>query len=212
MTYPPQPTGAPVEKRRPGTVTFAVTLQVLLALGMIVSAITNYVYGPDADAAAQAELARQGLDVSDLPEGTDFSGGGGGTGMVVPIVIAVLILVLAILNFGGNRVGRILTWIFQPLVLICGGIVAALQVALEPFLQWTFDNSGDERVEALDAGRIVDAILSAYPGWSQVVDYAVLVLATVGSLLIIILLAVPASSAYFRKEPPQTYIPGAPPQ
>ncbi|WP_155830310.1 hypothetical protein [Glycomyces tenuis] len=201
----------PMEKQpRPGAVTFAVVLQLLLAAAMAATAVLTMLYGADAQEAYEAELNAQGVDVDTLPAGsTSF---GGGSNLVFPIVVIVILVVLALLNAAGNRVGRILTWVFQPLVLICGGFVFASALFGEQLTQWAFDNSGDETLESLDAGQLLEAAYNAYPGWSVVVDWATVLLTTLGSLLVIILLAVPAANAYFRKEAPPTYIPGAPTQ
>lgn len=197
-------------KTRPGTVTFAVLLQWLLALFLAVTSVVGFIYGSDAQEAFEDELAAQGVDVADMPAGS--ANFGGDVQSVIPMAIAIIILiVLALGNGAGNRVTRILTWIFQPLVLLCGGVLFAGQLAAAPLMQWGFDNSGDEQLENLDAEALIDAAYGAYPGWSLAVDWIVLALATLGSLLVIILLAVPSANAYFRKEEPEQYIPGAPP-
>lgn len=195
-------------RSRPGTVTLAVVLQLLLALTMVVSGVLNVVYGADAQQAYEDELAAQGAGDSQLA--IDSGGFEGSSNLVFPIVVAVLMLVLALLNALGNRVGRILSWVFQPLVLVCGGIVLAGSLFAASLMQWSFDNSGDEQLENLDAAALVEAAYGAFPSWSFLVDWAVVLLATLGSLLVIVLLAVPSSNAYFRKEVPPTHIPGAP--
>ncbi|WP_157930440.1 hypothetical protein [Glycomyces xiaoerkulensis] len=210
MTNPPQ---ADQRKPRPGTVTLAVWLQLLLAVGMAVSTITGFVYGADADQALVDELERQGTDVGELPEEygvTEQTFEPAGADLILPLVIVAGLVLLALFNLAGNRVTRILTWVFQPLVLICGGFVLALQVFLANFMQMGFD-AADPPID-LDAQALVDAAMDAYPAWATWVDYAVFALATLGSLLVIILLAVPASNAYFRKEEAPPDIPGAPPQ
>ncbi|MEU6249038.1 hypothetical protein [Glycomyces sp. NPDC047010] len=196
----------PPAKTRPGSVTFAVWLQILLALLLVVQAVAGLLYGADAQSAAEAELAAQGYAVSDLPEGTTFEGGG--LNAIGPFVFAALILVLAFLNGAGNRVGRILTWIVQPLVLICGGFLAATQFFAVSFMEAGLEATGD--AEGLDVQALFDAVTGAYPAWTTWVGYATFALAILGSLLVIILLAVPSANAYFRKEEPEVFIPGAP--
>ena len=199
------------KKPRPGSATFAVWLQLLLAVFLAISAVTGFLYGADAEEAFEAELANQGVDVSQLPDNSS-NFGGDATSLVISIVLILILVVLALLNGAGNRVGRILTWIFQPIVLICGGFIVLSQLFFATFLQAAFDNSGDSQLEALDVQALVDAAFGAYPGWTTIVDWAVAILATLGSILVIILLAVPASNAYFRKEAPPNFIPGAPTQ
>ncbi|GAA1693756.1 hypothetical protein GCM10009830_46920 [Glycomyces endophyticus] len=198
---PPQPTG----KSRPGSVSFAVWIQILLALFLAAQAVVGYLYGADAQAAAEAELEAQGYTLSDLPDGFTFEGGG--VNAIAMIGFAVVLIVLALLNGAGNRVGRILTWIVQPLVLICGGFLAFGLFAGAASLDAGLEASG---TEGLDAQALIDAAYGAYPSWTAVVDYGVIALGVLGSLLVIVLLALPASNAYFRKEEPEKFIPGAP--
>ncbi|RRR98380.1 hypothetical protein [Glycomyces terrestris] len=200
---PPQPTG----KTRPGSVSFAVWLQILLAVFFVAQTIIGFIYGPDAQAAAEAELEAQGFSTADLPEGTTFESGGATA--FVPIAFAVLLIVLAVLNAAGNRVGRILTWIVQPLVLICGGLIAFTLFFAAASLEAGLEATGEG--EGLDVQALFDAVYGAYPSWTAVVDYGLVALATLGSLLVIVLLAVPSANAYFRKEEPEKFIPGAPP-
>ncbi|GAB4003467.1 hypothetical protein GCM10029992_45260 [Glycomyces albus] len=95
-------------------------------------------------------------------------------------------------------------------MLICGGLVYASSLFYAQGLQWSLDSSGDSSLEELEAEPLVDAALDAFPAWSSVIDWAVLLLATLGSVLVIILLAVPSSNQFFRKDEPEKYIPGAP--
>lgn len=200
---------APQRKARPGTVTFAVTLQILLALFLAVSSVLAFVYGPEADQAFEDELARQGFEVADLPENSARFDSGA-AGLIMMLVVVAILLVLAFFNGAGNRVTRILTWVLQPLVLLCGGFIFAGQLFMAQFLQWGLDNSGDSDLEALDAQSLVDAAYDVYPSWTVVIDWSLVALATLGSLLIIILLAVPSANRFFRKDEPEKYIPGAP--
>jgi hypothetical protein len=196
----------PAPKTRPGSVTFAVWLQIILVVLLAVQAVAGLLYGADAQAAAEAELEAQGYSISDLPEGTTFEGGG--VNAIGPFAFAALILVLALLNGAGNRVGRILTWIVQPLVLICGGFLAATQFFAVSFMEAGIESTNGP--EDLDVQALFDAVTGAYPAWTTYVGYATFAFAILGSLLVIILLAVPSANAYFRKEEPEKFIPGAP--
>lgn len=59
-------------------------------------------------------------------------------------------------------------------------------------------NSSDATLADINVKAFVDAATGAYPAWFPYVVTARFVLATLGSLLIIILLAVPSANAYFR--------------
>jgi hypothetical protein len=212
MTNPPQSEAdqPPARTRRPGSVATAMWIQILLALAIVASAVSSALYGADAQSAAEEELAAQGVDLSEVPEGTFAFEQGTGT-LVFNIVVALGLIVLAVLNGAGKRPARIITWVVQPLVLICGAVMFTGQLFGEQLMQYAVDNSGSSGLEDVDVAAVVQAAYEAYPAWTQVVSYIVLALTTVGSLAVIILLALPASNAFFRKQQAQTYIPGAPP-
>jgi len=211
MSYPPPAPPVPqaeppAARTRPGSVTFAVWLQILLAAFLLASTVVSYLYGADSQAAAEAELQAQGVPLSDLPQGTTFEPGVGS--LAFNVVIAAGLIVLALLNAAGKRPARVITWIVQPIVLVCGAFGALSQLFLATVLEYGIENSGVE--SDIDVAAVVDAVYGAYPAWTDIVSYGVLALSTLGSILVIVLLAVPASNAYFAKAEPQNFIPGAP--
>ncbi|WP_112133384.1 hypothetical protein [Glycomyces dulcitolivorans] len=198
----------PAPKTRPGSVTFAVWLQILLALFLLAGTAVSFLYGPDAADAADAALEAQGYAVTDLPEGTSFETGTGS--LAFNVVIALGLIVLALLNGAGKRPARVITWIVQPIILVCTLAGLAFTLFLSQTLTYLFESSGDETLEDLDIEAVVQATVDAYPAWTDIVSYGSLALGLLGSLLVIILLAVPSANAYFRKEEPEKFIPGAP--
>jgi len=202
MTDPPQPSAALVQKkRRPRSVTFAATLQLLLALTFLISTIVSYLYGPDAQAAAEAQVVSQGYPAAVLTQ-NNVRFKEGRIQFALPIAIVLALAALALLNLAGNRVGRILSWIFHPIMLIGGGYIIAGQVFTAQFLESAFKNSGNATLENINVQAVVDAAAQAFPTWLPYLLDAKFALATLGSLLIIILLAVPAAKTYFRKGEP----------
>jgi fumarate reductase subunit C len=201
---PPQPAG----KVRPGSVTLAVWLQILLAVFLLAQTVVSFVYGPAAGDAAADALEAQGVAASDLPEGTSFEPGAGA--LAFNVVLAVGLCILAALNGAGKRPARIITWIVQPIMLVCTLAGLASTLFMTQFLTYMFESSGDPTLETLDVEAIVDAVTGAYPAWTAVLSWGALALGLLGSLLVIILLAVPSANAFFRKEEPEKYIPGAP--
>lgn len=188
-----------MKKRRPGGVTLAATLQLLLALTFLISAAVAYLYGADAQALAEAELARQGFPAQVLTDNNvrfDESA----AGLVLPIMIALCVTALALLNLAGNRIGRILTWIFQPTLMIGGGIIIAGQVFVARSIELAFESSSDSTLKNIDVQALVEAAKTAFPGWYEYHIYVRFALVTLGSLLVIVLLALPSANAYFRKE------------
>jgi hypothetical protein len=111
---------------------------------------------------------------------------------------AVGLVVLAVLNLAGNPAGRIGSWIFQPLLLIAGVLIPSRQVFTARFLASAFKNSDDATLAGINVEAFIDAATGAYPAWFPYVVSARFALATLGSLLIILLLAVPSANAYFR--------------
>lgn len=149
MSYPSQPEVAPVQHRsRPGSVTVAATLQLLLAVTFLIAATVALVYGPDAQAAGEAELVRQGFPAQVLTEhNVRFDEGVGG--IVPAYVIAVALATLALLNLAGKRIGRLLSWICQPIVLIAGAVIMSSQVFVVQFLTSAFESSGDATLRSI---------------------------------------------------------------
>jgi hypothetical protein len=125
-----------------------------------------------------------------------------GIQFALPIAIVLTLVALALLNLARNRSGRILSWIFHPIMFIGGGYIIAGQVFTAQFLESAFKNSGNATLENINVQAVVDAAAQAFPTWLPYLLDAKFALATLGSLLIIILLAVPAAKTYFRKDEP----------
>jgi hypothetical protein len=186
-----------VAQSRPGSVTLAVLLQLLLAATFVIMPTLAFLYGARAQAAAEAEVARQGFP-ADVLARNHVNFGEGAIGLLLAVAIALGLVVLAVLNLAGNPAGRIGSWILQPLLFIAGGLILSRQVFTARFLAPAFKNSGDATLAGINVKAFVDAATGAYPAWFLYVVSARFVLATLGSLLIIILLAVPSANAYFR--------------
>jgi hypothetical protein len=185
------------EKRRPHSVVLAATLQLLAVVPFLIGSAVVLVYGAGAQAAAEAEVVRQGLPAAILADhGISF--GSNTAEIPLPITIALILTTLALLNLAGNRVGRILSWIFQPILFVAGCVIIPSQVFTAQFLESAFKNSGDPMLARIDVQALVDAAMHVLPGWLLYVNVAKLALTTLGSLLVVVLLAVPSANAYFR--------------
>lgn len=199
MISPPLPNEAPTrERRRPRSVVLAATLQLLAVVPFLIGSTVVLVYGADAQVAAEREVARQGLPAAILANhGVSF--GSNTAEIPFPIAIALILTTLALLNMAGKRAGRILSWIFHPILFVAGCIIIPGQVFTAGFMESSFKNSGDPMLARIDVPALVDAARHVLPGWLLYVDVGKLVLTTLGSLLVIILLAVPSARAHFRK-------------
>ena len=176
---------------RPRTVTFAGVLQLLFALAFLIAPVAGMIFGADIQAAAEAQLTRQGLSPSLLADkGVRFDESG--AAMVVPVSTAVIAALLAWLNLAGKRAGRILTFVFQPIFLALDVFIALSQASQVQFLQSRLGNG-------VNAQAIIEASARAYPAWLFTVTDARLIFTLMASILVIILLLLPSARAYFRK-------------
>jgi hypothetical protein len=177
-------------RTRPRTVTAAGVLQLLFALAFLIAPVAGLVFGADVQAAAEAEIARQGLSPSVLAEnGVHFDEGG--YALVLPVTTAVIAVILARLNLAGRRSGRILTLIVQPIFLALDVFILTSQASKAAYL-------GSILGGGADAQAVLDAADRAYPAWLLVLSDGRLVLTPLLSLAVIVLLVLPSARAHFR--------------
>lgn len=181
----------------PPVVLFASLLQLLLAATFLILPAVAYRHGTAAQQAAEAQVAKQGVPGSILAQHrVRFAESA--AEILFPVAIALCLATLASLNLAGSQAGRIGTWILQPILLIGGGVITASQVFVVRFIQSAFSKSDDTRLRDLNVNAFVEAAAAAFPAWLRPLQAARLVLVTAGSLLVVILLAVPSANAYFR--------------
>ncbi|AFT99513.1 hypothetical protein [Nocardia brasiliensis] len=180
----------------PFCVVLAIVLQLLLA-GMFVVMLGAYrSAGPRAQRAAEEATARQGVAPQILAEhGIRLEEGRGG--FVVGYLIAAVLTALAILNLTGNELGRLLSWVVQPLVFLGVGYVTTIQVFAVPMTVSVFARLDDPRVQGLDIRAVLHAAVDVLPSWYRPATVLRWLLATAGSVAVIILLALPAAGSYF---------------
>jgi hypothetical protein len=177
-------------------VTIAVTLQLLLAATFLVIPITVWITGGVAQRAAEAEVIRQGHPAAVLAQhGIRFQEKA--WEIALAFGIATVMAALAWLNITAHASARILSWIIEPIVLVVVGLITAGQVFAARYTQAAFGRSGDPAVRGIDARTVVAAASGAFPSWLRPLVLARFLLATLGSLLVIVLLAAPQAGAYF---------------
>ncbi|WP_084955700.1 hypothetical protein [Thermoactinospora rubra] len=180
----------------PLPVAVAVALQTLLAATFFVIPITAWITGGRAQRAAEAEVARQGHPAEVLARhGIRFEEEP--WELALALAIGACLLVLASLNLAGSGTGRILSWIAEPLVLVVVGFVTAGQVFATRYTEAAFRKSGDLAVRDIDARAVIAAASTGFPAWLRPLVLVRFALATLGSLLVIVLLATPAAGGYF---------------
>jgi hypothetical protein len=128
------------------------------------------------------------------------------SGAVLAILVAGLWVVLGVLVDRGNRIGRILTWVFGGLALCCS---AAGAVAGE-FSEGIYNSTNSNKTDGPSAQRVYSSIHAALPGWYAPVTTFIAFVAIAAVLLAIVLLALPSANPYFRRPEPVWEPPPAP--
>jgi hypothetical protein len=164
-------------------------LQLALAATFLLIPIIASRYGTRAQRAAEAEVVKQGFPPEVLAQHrVRFAESGVET--LLPFAIALCLVALAALNLAGSDAGRIASWIFQPLLFVAGSFITAGQVFTVRYIESAFKKSGDATLQRINVRAFVDAARQAFPAWLPYLIVVRFVLVTVGSLLVIILLAV----------------------
>jgi hypothetical protein len=182
---------------RPTAVTITAVLHFAIALAFASIPIIGLLYGADVQAAAEAEVARQGQDPNLLAaNGLAFDEHG--LAIWVPFAIAAAIASLGMIVLAGKRIGRVLSFIALPLVLAGNALIMASNATATAKVQAIFDASDDAAVRSLDAAAILDAAFAAYPAWLPTLEGVRFVVVIAGCVLGVVLLALRPARAYFQ--------------
>lgn len=184
---------SPGPKRRPAVVTAAGYLLFLAAVVLIINALlplTSLNKVVDATREAYANSTNPTPDTV-----ASFTRAGVIVGVVIAVLFGVLFFVLGSLNLGGKQPARILTWVFGGLSVLCTGCGLGTS-GLSSRLTSGTNSSG------VDVKAATDHINAARPSWLLPVSTTLSVIALLALIAVIILLAMPQASAFFRKEQP----------
>ncbi|MFD3440424.1 hypothetical protein ACFWU3_23275 [Streptomyces sp. NPDC058685] len=167
----------------------AAALHLLIATAFVSIPMVRARYGARAQAAAEAELDRQGVPATVLAENKlRFDAGGHET--AVPLGVALTLAALAVLNLTGNALGATLSWILQPIVLLGNVLILHSQLTAVRTVRAHFAKSGDATLRRIDVVALLDAAEKAFPSWVlpglQNVRHAVVM---AGSIAVLVLLA-----------------------
>ncbi|MCE7004572.1 hypothetical protein LWC34_17310 [Kibdelosporangium philippinense] len=163
-------------------------LQLLLAATFVIVPVIAYRHGTQAQQAAEADVARQGFPIEVLTRHRiRFAESAMET--LFPFGIALFLAVLALLNLTGTETGRVLSLVAQPIMFIGGGFITAGQMFPVRFIGAALKKSSDATARTLDVQSFVDAATAAFPSWLRPIIVTRFALVTVGSLLVIALLA-----------------------
>ena len=139
-------------------------LQVLIALAFVSIPMIRARYGARAQAAAEAELARQNVPASVLADNRlRFDAGGHET--AVPASIAAIMVGLAALNLFSVPLGETLTWILQPLLIIANGLILYSQLTAVKSVEAAFEKKGDPMLQRIDVRAFLTAAEKGFPQW-----------------------------------------------
>jgi hypothetical protein len=193
----------PERTRRPGVVTAAAYLMILIAALEVINIIgTATSMNKVVDATRQAYAASPQVDtIVSATRAVQI------VGLVVGLLFAAGYVILALLDLRGRYAARIVTWVLAGLSVLCFGC-GAIGAAGSGLL------SGMQRgnVNGVDAHEASRQINAATPAWVKALGFTTLGINLIASILVIILLALPAANAFFRRagqvaEPP---VPGLP--
>ncbi|GLY99279.1 hypothetical protein [Actinoplanes sp. NBRC 103695] len=168
---------------------------------------------------------------SDLYQGTPMEGtesivvASSVGGVVIYVLVAAGLAILSIFNNRGRNGARITTWVLGGLMLCCGGFGLLGTAASGPLSQLeSSGNTGGPTTQELQS-----ALDNALPSWYQPLTTTLNIVWVLAILGVVILLALPASNAFFRRpargfdpsvpyagypggQPPYPQYPGAPQQ
>ena len=181
------------ERARPSTVTISSYLLYLVALLQVIGALVAF-----------AIVGTYRKVFNEAFAGTEAEGAGNTiatVSLVIPVVLGVLLAagltVLAVFNNRGRNGSRITTWIVGGILFCCSGFGL-----LGSALGSTFDfGSGSTDPNVPDQAEIQRRLNDELPGWYGPVTITMAVLTVLALLGALILLALPASNAFFRKQP-----------
>lgn len=204
MAYPPAPPPQyppPESKQRPGAVTAVVWMMYLTAISLIISGIGSFVIQGEVKEGVEQALQEEGQTITgEVQDTIDM------TVLFLFVIIATISLIwaafyfiLALTNSRGSQASRVLTWILAGITLLCCG----LGTLFEQTADFAVD---DTAVDVED--QVADSVAEATPMWLSINEFVLMALTIAGSIAIIVLLALPASNQFFRKQPPPNTIPG----
>ncbi|MEV6396671.1 hypothetical protein AB0M39_18115 [Streptomyces sp. NPDC051907] len=149
--------------------TLAAVAQILVAAAFVSIPMVRHRFGDTAKTSAEAELARQGVPVTVLEENNlRFDASGHET--IVPLSVAAVMLTLAGLNIAGDDWGRLLTWIFQSIVLLGNGVILYSNLTAAASVRAAFARKGDPTLQRIDVPALLKAAKDGFPEWVWVLQ------------------------------------------
>ncbi|WP_431047615.1 hypothetical protein ACQUSR_15760 [Streptomyces sp. P1-3] len=150
---------------------FAAVCQLFVALAFLSIPLVRHRFGPVAKAAADAELAGQGVRPAVLEEnGLRFDAGGHETW--APVAVAAAMTTLAVLNFAQHSWSTPLTWIFQCAVIAMNALILYSNLTAVKSVEAAFRRKNDAELARIDVAAFLKAAENAFPSWVQLLQKA----------------------------------------
>jgi uncharacterized protein YraI len=178
---------SPAGKSRPATVTAASALLFVCAAIEVASLVLSLIQIGPVTSVLKDEFANApGADTAQL--GATWGAIGGA---VIAALFAIGNVVLAMLVRSGKNPARIVTWVLGGIAVLCYGCTLG-GTALTSSLNGMASTPETEAMQK--------RMLEVVPGWARAASVTATVILLIAFLGVIILLALPASNAFFRKE------------
>ncbi|WP_213012928.1 hypothetical protein [Paractinoplanes toevensis] len=165
-------------------------LYAVAALEIINAILTFATLGPVTDAISDVYADTTLSDSADTIITAFYAGGA-----VVNLLLGALFAVLGAFDSRGKNWARILTWVFGGIALCCVGAGLGSS-SISGSLETSADTAGGPTPEEVQ--RRLD---EALPSWFTPVGTTITVIVLIALLAVIILLALPKSNEFFRKQP-----------
>ena len=190
MTYPNSswsvPPPAPAGRTRPTTVTAAAGLMVTVAVVYLASIAIAIVVLTKIMSATSQSIQQAGGDASTAATTIKITLG---VTLGLELIVTVGLMLLAVGNLRGRNGARITTFVVTGLFLLCSVCGSAGNASMAASLSGT----GSSQTQLTQ---------QFYPSWYIPTTIALNVVLSLLYIGIIILLAVPASNRFFKKQPP----------
>jgi hypothetical protein len=200
MSYePPFPVSpiAPARPPRPTAVTVAGILMLIGGVVGIIGGLLTIVAGSSLDPEFTTRAVAGGVSATDAKKISDgiqqsFTGVGAGA-----LLLGVVLIVLMFLVLRGSNAARITTWVVLAFSLCCGIGNGLLARAIS-----NVSGANVEGSDKADVQAIGNALKESTPSWFAVGGLGASCVQVLGYIAVAVLLALPASNAFFRKTPP----------
>ena len=180
----------PQEGRRPGIVTAAAYLMILVGVLELANVIVNFsVLSKIVDATQRAYSASPTVDTM-----VAVARIGGIVSGVLGLLLAAGFVIVALFDLRGSNAARIVSWVLGGIGVLCFGCGALGQAGGSALANLQRGSANGVNVQ--EATR---RIQEAVPAWVAPIAVTIVIINLLASILVIVLLALPAANEFFRR-------------